>query len=333
MKNRVLTQKWIVFIFVVILLTSVVQNISYGQGSAKIYWTESDKIRRANLDGTNVESVLTDDDLIRDIALDIQNHKIYWIGWRHSIKRANLDGTKVETIYDPQALNADKVERIHSPITITLDTSAKKIYWGNMWAPWGMTRSDIDGSNIEDITILPVDGGVFNIRVDAEDIQLDVKAGKIYFQDSLNDNIARVDMNGSNYENLPPRMIYHDKIALDLVNKKMYWTKIIMGVIRTASLDGKNIETFLSDLNAPTYIALDPHSRKIYWIERDTQKHNGKIIHKRKIQRANLDGSNVTDILTGLNYVAGIALDTEGVYDVAPDTNKLTTTWADMKIQ
>ncbi len=327
MKNRVLTQKWIVFIFVAILLTTVVQNISYGQGSAKIYWTESDKIRRANLNGTNVESVLTDDDLIRDIALDIQDHKIYWIGWEHNIKRANLDGTEVETIYDPQALNADKVERIHSPITITLDTSAQKIYWGNMWPPWGMTRSDIDGSNIEDITILPVDGGVFNIRVDAEDIQLDVKAGKIYFQDSLNDNIARVDMDGSNYENLPPSMILHDKIALDLVNKKMYWTKAIMGIIRTASLDGKNIETFLSDLNAPTYIALDVRSHKIYFVERNNETAKGMI------RCVNFDGTDVTTIFSGLNTVRGIALDTEGVYDVAPDTNKLTTIWADMKIQ
>ena len=327
MKIWILTQKRIVFVLVGILLISIVQSVSFGQGSAKIYWTESDKIRRANLDGTNVENALTNDDLIRDIALDIQDHKIYWIGQGHSIKRANFDGTGVETIYNPQVLNADKVERIHSPVTITLDTSAKKIYWGNMRAPWGMTRADFDGSNIEDITILPVDGAVFGPRVDAEDIQLDVKAGKIYFQDSLNDNIARVDMDGSNYENLPHSMIHHDKIALDLVNKKMYWTKITLGIIRTASLDGKNIETFLSDLNAPTYIALDVRSHKIYFVERNNETEKGMI------RCVNFDGSNVKTILSGLNTVRGIALDTEGVYDVAPDTNKLTTTWANVKSQ
>ncbi|MDE0088698.1 MAG: hypothetical protein OXU23_23460 [Candidatus Poribacteria bacterium] len=331
MKNQTLTRKWKGFILVAILLTSVVQSISYGQGSAKIYWTETDKIRRANLDGSNVEDILTELKWHQDIALDLNNRKMYWIGWGHSIKRANLDGTGVETIYDPQALNADKVERIHSPITITLDTSAKKIYWGNMWAPWGMTRADFDGSNIEDITILPVDGGVFNIRVDAEDIQLDVKAGKIYFQDSLNDNIARVDMDGSNYENLPLNMIHHDKIALDLQNRKMYSTRISHGQIRRTSLDGNNKETILEELSYLNNIALDLHSHKMYWVERDTQKHNGKIIHKSKIRRANLDGSNVTTILTGLNTVRGIALDTEGVYDVSPDSNKLTTTWAIVK--
>ncbi len=71
----------------------------------------------------------------------------------------------------------------------------------------------------------------------------------------------------------------------------------------------------------------------MYWVEEDTQKHNGKIIHKSKIQRANLDGSDITDILTNLGYIGGIALDLHGVYDVAPDTNKLTTTWANMKKQ
>lgn len=324
MRNQLFTYKLIPLVLVITLLFSVVPCISHAQGSPKIYWAESDTIKRANLDGSNVENVLTNDDLIRDIALDIQNRKMCWIGWEHSIKRANLDGTEVETIYNPQALNADKVERIHSPVTIALDTSAKKIYWGNMGPPWGMTRADFDGANIEDIRILPVDGGLFDISVDAEDIQLDLKTGKVYFQDSLNDNIARVNLDGTNYEELPMSMIHHDKLVLDLDNQKMYWTKIASGIIRTASLDGKNVNTFLSDLNRPTHIAIDVHSNKIYWVDTDG---------KSKIRQANLDGSNVTDILTGLNYIGGIVIDNEGVYDVSPDTNKLTTTWANIKTQ
>lgn len=327
MRNQLFIYKLIPLVLVITLLFSYVPCISHAQGRPKIYWAESDTIKRANLDGTNVENVLTNDDLIRGIALDIQNHKIYWIGGEHSIKRANLDGTKVETIYNPQALNADKVERIHSPVTIALDTSAKKIYWGNMWGPWGMTRADFDGANIEDIRILPVDGGLFDIRVDAEDIQLDLKTGKIYFQDSLNDNIARVDMDGSNYEKLPHDTPFHDKIALDLINRIMYWTEHISGSISKVPLDGKNAETFLSDLNRPTYIALDVRSYKIYWVEWNVK------LRTSKIRRANLDGSNLTDIFTELNYIGGIAIDNEGVYDVSPDTNKLTTTWANIKTQ
>ena len=99
------------------------------------------------------------------------------------------------------------------------------------------------------------------------------------------------------------------------------------GEIRIASLEGKNVETLLADLNTPTEIVLDAHSQKIYWIEKN---HN---IKKSKIRRGNLDGTNVIDILTGLNYVRGLALDTEGVYNVTPNTDKLTTTWANVKSQ
>lgn len=327
MRNQLFIYKLITLVLVMTLLFSFIPCKSHAQGRPKIYWTESNTIKRANLDGSNVENVLTNDGWIRDIALEIQNHKIYWIGGEHSIKRANFDGSEVETIYNPQVLNADKVERIHSPVTIALDTSAKKMYWGNMWGPWGMTRANFDGSNIEDIRILPVDGGLFDIRVDAEDIQLDLKMGKIYFQDSLNDNIARMNIDGTNYDKLPLSTIHHDKLALDLDNQKMYWTKITRGIIRTASLDGENVNTFLSDLNGPTNIALDVRAYKIYWVEWSV------ILRTNKIRRANLDGSNVTDILTGLDSVRGIALDTEGVYDVSPNKNKLTTTWGNIKTQ
>ncbi|MCY4402147.1 MAG: hypothetical protein OXD54_06170 [Candidatus Poribacteria bacterium] len=327
MNIHLMTYKRLTIVSMIILLISVVQFTSYGQGARKIYWSEDGKIRRANLDGSNVENVLTNDNWIRDIALDIQNHKIYWIGGAHSIKRANLDGTDVETIYNPQALNADKVERIHSPVTITLDTSAEKIYWGNMWGPWGMTRADLDGTNIEDIIILPVNGGVFNIRVDAEDIQLDVKEGKIYFQDSLNDNIARVDMDGSNYENLPLTTPYHDKIALDLSNNRIFRTTIIFNEIRSYFLDGTNRDIILTNLNYPIHIALDVHSQIIYWSERNHETEESTI------RTVNFDGTNATDLLTGLNYVYGIALDTEGVYGVSPEKNQITTTWGNIKAE
>ena len=54
---------------------------------------------------------------------------------------------------------------------------------------------------------------------------------------------------------------------------------------------------------------------------------------KSKIQRANLDGSNIKDILTGLENVDDFALYTEELYDVSPDIQKITTTWANIKIQ
>ena len=54
-------------------------------------------------------------------------------------------------------------------------------------------------------------------------------------------------------------------------------------------LDGGNMETPIPvQLVSPIGIAVDEKGGKIYWADSDT----------RKIQRANLDGTNVEDIIT-----------------------------------
>ncbi len=318
MNKRVLTRKWIVFFSVAFMITFVTEGISYGQGSAKIYWAEKSKIRRANLDGSNVEDILTELEWPNDIALDIHNLKMYWTDLgSNNILRSNLDGSNIEEILDAEDEN--------KPHSIALDTDENKIYWGNN-LPWEIRCIDYDVSKIEAIKIKPEDEGVFGITVDAESIELDVKAGKMYFVDSLNDNIARANLDGSNYEKLGISIIDEYGLALDLRNRQMYWTHQF-GKIRSASLNGNNVKTLLTELNGPTDIALDIRSRKMYWVETNWKT------NKSKIRWANLDGSNITEILTELNPVYAIALDTEGVYDVAPDTNKLTTTWANVKSQ
>ena len=70
MKNMLAFQKLIVFTLVVVLLTFVVQGMGYAQGRGKIYWTESGKIRRANLNGSAVEDIITELEQPRDITLD-----------------------------------------------------------------------------------------------------------------------------------------------------------------------------------------------------------------------------------------------------------------------
>ena len=67
-----------------------------------MYWTDgsTDNIKRANLDGSNVEDLITTG--LRDprgIALDVSEGKMYWIEWgTDKIKRANLDGSNIEDL-------------------------------------------------------------------------------------------------------------------------------------------------------------------------------------------------------------------------------------------
>jgi len=69
---------------------------------------------------------------------------------------------------------------------------------------------------------------------------------------------------------------------------KMYWTSTL-GIDR-AETDGGSRETLLSvTLARPVSIAVDASGGKMYWADGTTKK----------IQRANLDGTNVQDLVTG----------------------------------
>ena len=67
-----------------------------------MYWADAttDKIQRANLDGSRVEDVLTTGMVEpRALALDIAGGKVYWAdNGRDGIFSANLDGTHVRKL-------------------------------------------------------------------------------------------------------------------------------------------------------------------------------------------------------------------------------------------
>ena len=77
--------------------TGLALDVDGGQ----MYWTEldSERIRRANLDGSDVETLVSGADNAYGLALDVDGGQMYWteadLG---RIRRANLDGSDVETL-------------------------------------------------------------------------------------------------------------------------------------------------------------------------------------------------------------------------------------------
>ena len=97
-------------------------------GANKMYWTDwgTDKIQRSNLDGSDVEDLVTSG-LVDppDIALDVAGGKMYWtdydlLGGRHKIQRSNLDGSDVEDLV---------TSGLVGPNGIALDVAGGKMYW------------------------------------------------------------------------------------------------------------------------------------------------------------------------------------------------------------
>ncbi|MDE0088700.1 MAG: hypothetical protein OXU23_23470, partial [Candidatus Poribacteria bacterium] len=232
MKNRVFAQKRILFILVAVLLVFVIQSISYGQGRGKIYWTESawnlrsntGKIRRANLNGTGAEDIVTGLYGPVDIALDLSSEKMYWVDRTTAkIQRANLDGTNVEDIVVKNDLRG-----------LSIDVNSEKIYWGN-WCLDIIQRANLDGTDVENLTIkelfLPRNMFIDQL-VSAQNIKLDLKAGKLYWTDVFGQKIARANLDGTDAEDLVIKNKGGYGLALDIQARQMYWSNAATGKIQ-----------------------------------------------------------------------------------------------------
>ena len=103
----------------------------------KIYWGHwaDDSIHRANLDGSQVEKIVSGLDDVYDFDIDESGGKLYW-GGSDGIQRANLDGSQVETLVTVNT---------HG---IALDLGAGKIYWTE-WIWDRIQRANFDGSQVE----------------------------------------------------------------------------------------------------------------------------------------------------------------------------------------
>ena len=209
-------------------------GIALDATAEKMYWTDSGtgKIQRANLDGTSIEELVTEDMVCpRGIDLDTVSGKMYWTDYgTDKIQRANLDGTGVEDLVTTGLVYPDG---------IALDTSGGKMYWIDR-DTGKIQRANLDGTGVEDLvtTGLSYPTG----------ISLDTGGGKIYWTDSSAGKIQRANLDGTGVEDLVTTgLINPIDIVLDTVASKMYWTDTDTDKIQWANLDGTGVEDVLSD--------------------------------------------------------------------------------------
>ena len=252
----------------------------------RMYWTNAgtrDKIQRADIDGSNVEDLVTAglSEPI-DVALDVAEGKMYWTDQgTDKIQRANLDGSNVE----------DLITTLDYPVGLALDLVGRRMYWTDMNTE-KIQRANLDGSNVEDL----VTTGLNRPR----GVALDIGGAKMYWTDQGTDKIQRANLDGSNIEDLVTTGLADpDRLALDLGGGVMYWTDGVAGKVQRANLDGTDVEDLVTGLGAPRGLALDLEGGRMYWTESAS----------RKIQSANLDGSNVRDLVTGLSIPTSITLE------------------------
>jgi len=178
-------------------ITTTPKQLALDVEGNKVYWSDrgdvanevvSPKIMRANLDGSDVETLVSDD-LISPVGmvLDTANGKMYFTDrFANNIKRANLDGSDVEIV----------VKDTEYPVDLLIDFETRLIYWTTR-EPGGVLRADMDGSEIDGKTLTPIITGL-TIPIG---ITMDRENRKLYYSDVIlsppSGYIWESDMDGS----------------------------------------------------------------------------------------------------------------------------------------
>ena len=179
-------------------------------------------------------------------------------------------------------------------------------YTGQTRGTHKIQRANLDGTNVQDI-VTGLDEPI--------GIALDVAGGKIYWTDEGTHKIQRANLDGTNVQDIVVTgLVFPTGIALDVAGGKVYWaysprhySHVGTGKIQRANLNGTDIQDIVTGLEAG-HIALSIAEGKIYWTDgKDWEDDNDEEWYTYKIQRANLDGTNVQSVVVGLTDHRGIA--------------------------
>ena len=212
----------------------------------RLYWTEktsdrTGRIRRANLDGTNVKLVKNLTSVPNGIALDTTNRKIYVANAWGKIQRLNVDGSN----FQPNLITG-----LEMPGGLALDISGGKVYWTEVS---GRIRcANLDGSQVRD----------FVARESGTLMNLVIFEGTVYWTQKISENRGEI---GFITLDRDPDVINRNTfttnfpvgLAVDAVERTLYWTTS-NGAIGRSKLGGGSFDPeFITGLGAPGAFAVD----------------------------------------------------------------------------
>ena len=191
------------------------KQLQLDEKNRKLYWCDREgmRIMRANLDGSNIETLLdTSEGDARPgknikkwcvgIALDVEGGKLYWTqkgsdnAGEGRIFRANLQIPKGQS-----AANREDIELLYEglpePIDLELDLANRTIYWTDRGDP-------PRGNTVNRAPMDPAQGNgkkepviIFDHLMEGIGIALDLKGGRMFLTD-LGGSVYSANLDGSN---------------------------------------------------------------------------------------------------------------------------------------
>lgn len=206
----------------------------------KVYWgnVNSDSIQRANLDGSDVQDVVSGNFPFignpAGIALDSTNQLLYWTDFHaKKIARTNLVTNVTTTLID---------EGFYTPQGIDLDLAGGRMYWVDA----GISK-DVPNSGRVRHANLDGDSGLALLvnRNIPYDVKIDHEGGKLYWLE-LFSSLFRSSLDGTNVEQIPLPFLAATRFEFDHVQRKLIWFKGFGDLCRS-NLDGSGLELLVPE--------------------------------------------------------------------------------------
>lgn len=265
-------------------------DIEINSVTSEIYWLQSagsttgSGVYRAQLDGTNAESVVSG--FVNGLCVDGVSNFLYWSeSINNTVNQYNLtDNTNKEFIG----------EYLPNPSSISIHTGNKKLYYCDNRYGGLIYEANLEtGGSVKNLVL----SNVYlpnRIEIDTLNKAIYWTNSKTSFFDDKRAEIMRSDMNGQNISRIVayPEVINVEGLTLDVANNKMYWSDKSLNTIFRANLDGTSVENIVEDVNDVKGITTDQENKKLYWLNQGSKT----------IQRSDLDGSNVEDVISAANF-------------------------------
>ena len=291
---------------------SVPDNITLDVSGGRMYWGEGSKIRYADLEGSNVRDLVTGLHQASGIALGIP------------------PGTPVVPTPTPKPTPTPTPRpTVSDPSRITISGSATRseaTVNQQLDAPLLVRVLDDGGNGVADVKVIfrvtsgrgkvseRGNGRAITVQTDRSGYAsadfTPLEEGTLTVQASATGVTQTVEFTittGVAPTSIVP--ITTKTVVTTHPHPSIYWPDWDTGKIHHVDLDGSNVRTLVTGAGYPSSTALDIAGEKIYWTNSGVRFVTEVKTPNGKIQCADLDGSNIRDLVTGLEFPYRMALD------------------------
>ena len=240
-----------------------------------MYWINTSTHTLYRLVGGKVENLVPSAQSVTSLAVDTTNGLLYFgvktDANRSEIRRSELTGENIQTL---------KSGLLSVPVSIALDSAGGMLYWTGAD---GKIKRTAAAGNTQVTSVLK---GLDN------PMSLAVSNGYLYWAEARG-RIRRVNLATDQKVPMDIATGLGKPVSISVTKGEVYWIEHFggrRGKLQRTNLSGTNIEELRRfTWDVPSGIAVDDSDNKIYWTR-----------SMGTIQRANLAGRFVTDVVTGL---------------------------------